>query len=109
MRLLEEVGHFLAPDLAHFFFRKAEQLLPFQPNAAFRAGASRAKAHEVAAEHGFSAARLPDDGQRLPRLYAQKDAIHRRKRPGRSFKADFEIFYFQQCHTSPFYTRMAGL
>ena len=108
VRLLEKIGHLFSPDLAHSFFRKAQQFPPFQPDAALRPGAARAQAHEVAAEHGFAAARLPDNGQRLPRLHAKRDAVYRREGPGRGFKADFEIFHFQQCHSSPFYTRMIG-
>ncbi len=108
MRLLEEIGHLFSPDLAHGFFRKPQQFPPFQPDAALRPGAARAQAHEVAAEHGFPAARLPDNGQRLPRLHAKRDAVYRGEGPGRGFKADFEIFCFQQCHSSPFYTRMIG-
>ena len=52
--------------------------------------------------------RLPDNGQRLSRLHAKRDSVYRGKQPGRRFKAHFEVLCFQQCHSSPFYTRSCG-
>ena len=77
-RLLEDHGDLAPADLAHLVFRKLEEIASLEEDAPAEdaAGGGGDQPHDAEGAHGLAAARLADEGNRLPRPHVPGHAVH---------------------------------
>jgi hypothetical protein len=97
-RLLEDHADLAAAHPPHLVFGELEKVATLEENLAVQdaAGGRRHEAHDAERTHRLAAARLPHEGNRLPRLDVPRHSVDRAHHAARSRELRLEVFDIEE-------------